>query len=115
MRTDASSMKDQLLTDTGGAGAEAVLAQLMEPGLSQDQQEQLVAKLSGQVQSETVPHGADAVGVHEKPLVYLHQAVHGLDSPGVVNEQAVFNFQCIRAIYDCAAAGRAQVVSKEDL
>lgn len=51
IRTDALAYKDKLLTDTGGAGAEDVLDQLKQSGLSQDQQENLVAKLSGQVQS----------------------------------------------------------------
>ena len=50
-RIDASSYKDKLLTDTGGADAEMILEQLKQPGLSQEQQELLVAKLSGQVQS----------------------------------------------------------------
>jgi regulator of protease activity HflC (stomatin/prohibitin superfamily) len=53
-RTDASSYKDKLLTDTGGANAEEILEQLKQPGLSQDEKEQLVAKLSGQVQAEIV-------------------------------------------------------------
>lgn len=50
-RIDAASYRDKLLTDTGGANAESVLEQLKQPGLSQEQQEALLAKLSGQVQS----------------------------------------------------------------
>jgi len=50
-RIDASSYKDKLLTDTGGADAEMILEKLKQPGLSQEQQVQEVAKLSGQVQS----------------------------------------------------------------
>jgi len=51
-RTDASSYKDKLLTDTGGAGAEAILEQLKQPGLTQEKQFELVGGLSGQVRSE---------------------------------------------------------------
>jgi membrane protease subunit HflK len=50
-RTEALSYKEQLLTDTGGADAEDILEKLKQPGLSQEQQEHLLAKLSGQVQS----------------------------------------------------------------
>ena len=49
---NARSFKDKLLTDTGGLGAEAILEKLKQSGLTQDQQETLVAKLSGQVQSK---------------------------------------------------------------
>lgn len=52
IRIDASSYKEMLLTNTGGSGAEDILEQLKQPGLSQTQQEELVAKLSGQVQTE---------------------------------------------------------------
>jgi hypothetical protein len=31
-----------------------------------------------------------------------------------VNERAVFNFACIRALYDCAATGQPQLVALED-
>ena len=52
IRIDASSYREKLLTDTGGSGAEDILEQLKQPGLSQSQQEELVANLSGQVQTE---------------------------------------------------------------
>ena len=52
IRIDASSYKEMLLTNTGGSGAEDILEQLKQPGLSQSQQEELVANLSGQVQTE---------------------------------------------------------------
>lgn len=52
IKTDASSYKDELLTDTGGPEAEAILEQLKQPDLTQAQQEELVSRLSGQVQSE---------------------------------------------------------------
>ncbi|MBL7214733.1 MAG: hypothetical protein ISS71_03535 [Phycisphaerae bacterium] len=51
-RVNASSYKETLLTDTGGPGAEVILEQLKQDGLTQDEQEALVANLSGQVQSK---------------------------------------------------------------
>lgn len=51
-RVDARSYKEKLLTDTGGPQAEAVLEQLKQGGLTQPEQEALVAQLSGQVQSK---------------------------------------------------------------
>jgi len=52
IRIDASSYKEMLLTNTGGSRAEDILEQLKQPGLTQDQQEELVVQLSGQVQTE---------------------------------------------------------------
>lgn len=51
-RVDARSYKGKLLTDTGGPGAESILEQLKQDALSQEEQEALVAQLSGQVQSK---------------------------------------------------------------
>ena len=51
-RVDARSFNEKLLTDTGGPGAEAILENLKQPELTPDEQEALVAKLSGQVQSK---------------------------------------------------------------
>ena len=53
-KIDALSYKNKLLTDTGGANAETVLEQLKQPGLTQEQKEELVVKLSGQVQADIV-------------------------------------------------------------
>ena len=55
----------------------------------------------------------DPLGLHDKPLAYFIQRVRGEDSPAVVNERAVFNFSCFRAIYDCAATGQPQRVEYE--
>ncbi len=54
--------------------------------------------------------GSDEIRIGDKPLLYFYQRVHGQPSSAVVNEQAIFNFACIRAIYDCAASGQAQSV-----
>lgn len=51
-RIDAESLKQKALTDTGGPGAEAILEKLKQPGLTQEEQELLVAQLSGSVQSK---------------------------------------------------------------
>lgn len=48
----ANAYKTNLLTDTGGPQAEAILEKLKQPGLSQGEQEDYVALLTGRVQSE---------------------------------------------------------------
>jgi membrane protease subunit HflK len=50
-RIDAASYMDKLLTDTGGSNAEQILEKLKQPELTKAQQEALVSKLSGQVQT----------------------------------------------------------------
>lgn len=52
IRIDALSYRDKVLTDAGGANAEEVLGILKQSNLSQAQQEDEVAKLSGQVQAD---------------------------------------------------------------
>jgi predicted dehydrogenase len=67
----------------------------------------------GLVESKVVsfPHpGRDALNFGEKPLYYFYQRLHSQPSSAVVNEQALFNFSCIRAIYDCATTGQPQSV-----
>jgi modulator of FtsH protease HflK len=48
--TNASSFKDKLLTDTAGSQAELLLEKIKQPGLDQQQKEELVAQMKGQVQ-----------------------------------------------------------------
>lgn len=57
-----------------------------------------------------LPPGADALRFGEKPLVYFYRYLHQQPSSAIVNEQALFNFACIRAIYDCARSGEVQTV-----
>jgi membrane protease subunit HflK len=52
IRIEASSYKEMLLTKTGGSGAEDILEQLKQPGLTQEKKFELVGGLSGQVRSE---------------------------------------------------------------
>lgn len=68
----------------------------------------------GLVESKTVsflPPGPDAIKFGEKPLSYFYQCMIGQPSSAVVNEQALFNFSCVRGIYDCAQAGQPQMVA----
>jgi predicted dehydrogenase len=65
----------------------------------------------GNVESNsTVLADESKLGFMDKPLVYFYRRIQGEQTPGVVNEQAVFNFSCIRAIYDCATSGQPQSV-----
>ncbi|GCE24328.1 hypothetical protein KDK_81280 [Dictyobacter kobayashii] len=68
----------------------------------------------GQAETKTISFATSYQGhvpFLEKPLHYFYQRVHGQDSPAVVNEQAVFNFSCVRAIYDCANTQQPQTVA----
>ena len=71
----------------------------------------------GKVATEHVPYEQpeDALKMLERPLCYFYDSVNGQPSHAVVNEQAVFNFHCIRAICDCAETGQPQTVTKENL
>jgi len=71
----------------------------------------------GTVGVQRVPYVQDKNAPHmlERPLFYFFQTVNGQPSPAVLNEQAVFNFNCLRAVYDCVRNGRAQSVRLEDL
>jgi len=68
----------------------------------------------GEVVSEDVPcqPDRDEPAMLQRPLCYFYDAVNNRPSPAVLNEQAVFNFNCLRAIYDCAQTGRPQTVIK---
>ncbi len=68
---------------------------------------------NGLVESKTasfLPPGADALKFGEKPLSYFYQRMVGQPSSAVVNEQALFNFSCVRGIYDCAQSGQPQII-----
>ena len=69
----------------------------------------------GTVGSQHVSYVQDepAPQMLERPLFYFFQAVNGQPSPAVLNERAVFNFNCLRAIYDCARGRQAQSVRLE--
>jgi predicted dehydrogenase len=50
------------------------------------------------------------VRMPDRPLLYFYQRMLNQPARAVVNEQAVFNFSCIQAIYDCVTSGQAQTV-----
>jgi hypothetical protein len=50
----------------------------------------------------------------ERPLHDLYARLRGGGSPVIENDQAIFNFAVVRAIYDCAATSRRQSVTKRD-
>ncbi len=56
------------------------------------------------------PPTAEELRFGDKPLVYFYLQIHGKPSSAIVDEQAVFNFSCIRAIYDCARLKQPQTV-----
>jgi predicted dehydrogenase len=67
----------------------------------------------GLIESKTVsllPPGPDAVKFGEKPLAYFYRRMVDQPSSAVVNEQALFNFSCVRGIYDCAQSGQPQTI-----
>ncbi|WP_053376279.1 Gfo/Idh/MocA family protein [Paenibacillus sp. FJAT-27812] len=57
----------------------------------------------------------EGLGMMDKPIVYFLRAISGQHSPAIVNEQAVFNFSILAAIYDCAHSGEGQVVAMEGI
>ncbi len=67
----------------------------------------------GLVESKTLSFplpGPDAVKFSEKPLAFFYRRMVGQPSSAVVNEQALFNFSCVRGIYDCAQSGQPQTI-----
>ena len=67
----------------------------------------------GQVAGETyVLEDQGPYTFHDKPLAFFCQRLRGEPSPAIVDEQAVFNLGCLRAVYDCAATGRPQTVTR---
>ncbi len=68
---------------------------------------------AGEVQTVEEMHpNATGLHAHHRPLHYFYQRVMNAPSPAIVNEQALFNFSILRAIYDAATTGQAQVVNK---
>ncbi len=66
---------------------------------------------SGKLLSRTTQHpDPGSLGPHDKPIVFFHRRVIGQSAPAIVNEQALFNFSCLRAIYDAARTGQCQTV-----
>jgi len=70
----------------------------------------------GKVVSEDIPCQPDAgdPSMLERPVSYFYRIVNGDHSPSIIGKQAVFNFSCLRAVYDCAETGKQQVVTMGD-
>jgi predicted dehydrogenase len=70
----------------------------------------------GKVISEDIPCQPDEAEpkMLERPVSYFYRAVNGYESPSILGKQAVFNFNCLRAVYDCAETGKTQVINKGD-
>lgn len=66
---------------------------------------------NGRVQQHEQVLGTGEMDCHDKPLQFLWQRIHGHEAPAVLNEDAVFNFSCVRAVYDCAETGQPQRVT----
>lgn len=69
--------------------------------------------VDGLLESKTVTFpapSASAMRFGDKPLHYFYQRLLGHASLAVVNEQALFNFSCMRALYDCVLSGQPQTV-----
>jgi predicted dehydrogenase len=68
----------------------------------------------GKLVTETTEYADPSpIGYMDKPLYYFLQRVRSQPSAAIVDERAVFNFACVRAIYDCAATGLPQAVAAE--
>lgn len=49
-----------------------------------------------------------------RPLVFFDKACRNKEAPQPTNERAVFDFACVRALYDCAETGEQQSVIFDD-
>ncbi|UVI31273.1 Gfo/Idh/MocA family protein [Paenibacillus spongiae] len=50
--------------------------------------------------------------IMDHPIYYFYLQVKGKETRAIINEQAVFNFLCMQAIYECAESGSSKTVSK---
>lgn len=61
-------------------------------------------------EESTTVSGTEPFGPHQRPLVFFDRRIRGEDAPILTNEDALFTFSTIQAIYDCAASGEPQEV-----
>jgi len=52
--------------------------------------------------------------IHHRPLVFFDRAIRGETAPIPTDERAVFNFACVRALYDVAETGDPRTVRLEE-
>lgn len=62
---------------------------------------------------EPGPH--DGFTPHDRPVLHLSNAIQGRPHCGVHNEDAVFNFLLLQAVYDVAASGRPRTLRRADI
>ncbi|WP_054027341.1 Gfo/Idh/MocA family protein [Bacillus sp. FJAT-28004] len=62
--------------------------------------------------SESLAANESEFGFMDHPVLFFVRKVRGDVSQAVVNEQAVFNFSCLQAIYDCAESGKPQRIER---
>lgn len=65
------------------------------------------------VHSEKAVDATSEISFMDRPLVYFYRKMLGESSVAIVDEQAVFNFSCLQAIYACAESGTTQTASLE--
>lgn len=71
--------------------------------------------LDGAVQSCTEEKGwASPVPASQRPLHWFRERLRGGAPWAIVNEQAVFNFSCVQAVYEAVRLGRSIRVRMED-
>ncbi|MBP3965348.1 MULTISPECIES: Gfo/Idh/MocA family protein [Paenibacillus] len=63
-------------------------------------------------EKETQVPNDNAYGFMDAPLYFFVERVLGRDSAALLNEDAVFNFKCIQAVYESAASGNIQSVKR---
>jgi predicted dehydrogenase len=66
----------------------------------------------GTLQEETMTlRNRSGLSHFERPLHSFYRRIHGESAPILINEDAVFAFSVLRAIYDCAGTSRPQTVA----
>jgi predicted dehydrogenase len=69
----------------------------------------------GALLSEEIPLQSDTVSIHHRPVLEMLNAVRGKPSLAIVNEDALFNFRCLRALYDSHESGRPVTIERRPL
>ncbi len=69
---------------------------------------------SGEVSTEETSFVTDdGLSVMDRPLAYFTRVIRGESAPIVTDEDAVFTFECLQSIYDCASSGLSETVSPQ--
>ncbi|MFC5466403.1 Gfo/Idh/MocA family protein [Lederbergia graminis] len=68
---------------------------------------------NGEVVTEEVElANTNAIDYMDHPIHYFYRKVKGEPSPALTNEQAIFNFKCLQALYKAAETGAGAVVEE---